>query len=154
MNLTINLYKYTGDHRRVVKELGSVIGTIAVHTSEDTSLINPDLIVDYESTRIDFNYGIIPELNNRHYFVTPELSTGHKMILHCFFDPYTSYDLTNIEGIVTRNTNASGKQNDESVPLAPNKQISLYTFPKSPYKWSSFTTENNNKENYYVLRTR
>ena len=158
MNLTVKVFKYTGDHRRANKGIEwstTPLATINVNTSDDTSIIYPELLIDYAATNIDFNYAVIHEFNDRKYFVTPELSTGHRMLLHCTFDPYSNYDLSDVEGFIARNANASGRQNDKSVPVVYGEQlVHSYAFPLSPFKWSTQQPSNNTKDNFYILRTR
>lgn len=157
MNVTIELFTYAGDHRRVNKNIDEThpLATITANTSDNTSIINPIFEIDYAATRIDFNYAIIPTFNDRRYFVTPELFSAHRMLLNCYFDPYSSYALEDVEGYVKRSGNASGRVIDKSVPIV-NGQVDIrpYSFPKSPYKWSYVQPSNNTKENFYIVRTR
>lgn len=162
MTLTVRLYNTTDDPRRVNKTIAPILETLTIHTSEDTSIINPDLYVDYKEnqsiSRLNFNYAIITSpsgMNSRRYFVTPEISTSNCLILHCKFDPYSSYDLSNVEGFIRRSGKSSGKVVDNEVPLDfTNVIVQAYPFPKSPYRWSFYSKGNNSKSNIYILRTR
>lgn len=160
MTVNVDLYNTTDDFRRVNKNIGTKLESLTIHTSDDCSIINPDLLVNLQSTvenlnRLRFNYAIISTFANRRYFVTPEYSTATRMILHCYLDCYSSFNLSNVEGFITRTGNASGRMKDDSVPVIYGDMlVQPYPFPYSPYKWSVTNPENNNKQNIYILRTR
>lgn len=162
MTLTVQLYNTTDDPRRVTKNIDSVIETLTVHTSDDCSMIYPDLLVDYKDTlttsRLNFNYAIITApagFLNRKYFVTPEITDSHRLTLHCSLDPYSSFNLSNVEGMIIRSGKGNGRVVDKDLPLKYDAvSVMSYPFPKSPYKWSYYSTENNSKSNIYILRTR
>ena len=162
MTFDVKLYNTTDDFRRAVKNITveSPLETITVNTSDNCSIIRPELLINLGSTvqdlnRINFNYAIIEKFNNRRYFVTPEYATATRMLLHCILDPYSSFDLSDVEGFITRTEKASGRVKDESVPIIyDDVLVQVYAFKKSPYKWSAINPENNGKENIYILRTR
>ena len=162
MTLTVQLYNTTDDPRRVTKNIGSVIETLTVHTSDDCSMIYPDLLVDYKDTlttsRLNFNYAIITApagFLNRRYFVTPEITDSHRLTLHCSIDPYSSFGLSNVEGFIIRSGSKKGRIQDKELPLKYDAVlVNRYPLPKSPYRWSNCSRENNTKSNIYILRTR
>lgn len=162
MTFEVELYNTTDDFRRVHKRIDFAhpLETITVNTSDDCSIITPELLVNLNAVasgvdRLNFNYARIAYFKNRLYFVTPELSTASRMLLHCYLDCYSSFNLSNVEGFITRTGNASGRMKDDSVPVIYGDMlVQPYPFPYSPYKWSVTNPENNTKQNIYILRTR
>lgn len=162
MTFEVELYNTTDDFRRVHKRIDfdHPLETITVNTSDDCSIINPELLVNLNATtsgidRLDFNYARIAYFKNRLYFVTPELSTASRMLLHCYLDVYSSFPIDDVEGLIIRAGNASGRMKDDSIPTVYGDcLIHPYFFPSSPFKWSKKHPENNTKENIYILRTR
>lgn len=161
MTFEVELYNTTDDFRRVNKRIDFAhpLETITVNTSDDCSIINPELIVNLNAVtsgidRLDFNYARIAYFKNRLYFVTPELSTASRMLLHCHLDCYSSFDLSNVEGLITRSSKASGTIRDDSFPITDKVKIEPHVFPNSPFKYSNQRPENNLLPYFYVVRTR
>ena len=159
MTVNVDLYNTTDDFRRVNKNIGAKLESLTIHTSDDCSIINPDLLVNLQSTvenlnRLRFNYAIISTFANRRYFVTPEYSTATRMILHCHLDCYSSFNLSNVEGLITRSSKASGSIRDDSFPITDKVKIEPHVFPNSPFKYSNQRPENNSLPHFYVVRTR
>jgi hypothetical protein len=90
MNATF--FRYTGNPKKVLKQLSGGITVSGIQPFEDLSEQNPSLIVSYNPAIYDCNYVVI---DGHYYFITDRfLQTGNRIEITCKKDVLTDL-LTN-----------------------------------------------------------
>ena len=122
----VTLYKNTAENNRVNKfDYLTQVGEIDGYLREETSIVNPVIILEYENV-VDFNYVYISTFN-RYYFVTEIKSVRTnlwRISLKC--DVLMTYrdTILNYECFVARNeTDYNEKIEDNYLPLEYDKSV-------------------------------
>ena len=90
--MTATFFRYTGNPKKVLKQLSGGITVSNIKPYTDYSRNNPYLIITYNVQIYNCNY---VEIDGEYYFITDrELQTGDKMVLTCHKDVLTDL-LTN-----------------------------------------------------------
>ena len=125
---SVTLYKNTAENNRVNKfDYLTQVGEIDGYLREETSIINPVVIIEYENV-VDFNYVYISTFN-RYYFVTEIKSVRTnlwRISLKC--DVLMTYrdTILNYECFVARNeTDYNEKIEDNYLPLEYDKSVEI-----------------------------
>lgn len=106
--MVATFYNYTGNPKKVLKQLTNGITVSNIKPYTDFSRNNPYLIIAYNAQIYNCNYAII---DGEYYFITDrELQTGNKMVLTCHKDVLTDIltvdnrSIVNLPVIVSRST--------------------------------------------------
>lgn len=145
--MLLNLYTTTDDTRVLNKTLTAVKDINAVPV-DGVTLLNPQFIVEYDSSILNANYCYISELQRYYYITNIVLMRGNRMQFNCAVDVLKTYadDIKNCTAVITR-SESIGKPTqiiDKMLPIDPNKK-ELLTAKKD------FVT---NYNNMYLVRVR
>lgn len=137
--MTINFYNVNDDNRVVSKTLGN-----AVHSVNDaqvyaqTSVMNPQFLMDYASYVVNSNYVHVP-LWGRYYYVTDvTVIPGGRCVVHCREDVLMSNKdaIRNLDAYVLR-TETSEDVNvlmtDNRIPCQANRHCHTLAFSTAPF---------------------
>lgn len=88
--MTINLYNCTAENEVVDKT-----SYMSANVSADCEMVNTDIlnpVLKLSSNFLDKNYVLIPDFENRYYFVSSiEMLRGGHMIMNCHIDVLMTY---------------------------------------------------------------
>ena len=88
--MTINLYKCTAENEVVDKT-----SYMSADASTDCEMVNTDIlnpVLKLSSNFLDKNYVLIPDFENRYYFVSSiEMLRGGHMLMNCHIDVLMTY---------------------------------------------------------------
>lgn len=140
MALTVTLYNCQDDKRVANKTLSVASAPISAQIYEDSSVMNPRLILEWNMTYTTYNYMYIQEYG-RYYFITDIVATSggkciitaHVDVLKTYFSVYSA-----LPAIVTRNSRLSQYSwarstwvNDPKLPISSGKTIRAVKFEGS-----------------------
>lgn len=116
------LYYNKSDKRYINKSL-TLINDISIELKSDTSIINPTLILSYNSEVMQANYIYIPELD-RYYYIDNIIASTQKLIVECSVDVLMSWrsKIDNMDVIVERSENVYNL-------YLPDEKFKLYNYP-------------------------
>lgn len=132
MALEIVLYNNFSDNRTVNKDIRQVL-TGSIYLYEDSSIVNPVVRLDYDSTIVPaVNYAYVPAWN-RYYYITDIsalIGGGMRIAMSC--DVLMTYkgSILNSVQTVIRNEGI-GKPTmiaDPTLPILPNKDVAVIAF--------------------------
>lgn len=115
----------TTDDPRVVTKTRTIITTVDAKPTENCTILNPRLILNYSSALAEVNYMYIPSFG-RYYFIDNIIvNPGATLTLSGTVDVLTTYDnhIRNCEGTIIR-SESIGKPTiypDSKLPIEPNR---------------------------------
>lgn len=132
MSFGIRLCTNSSDSRVLDKDL-NVIDTVTGRLRNDTSVIDPVVMIEYDLASLSqLNYIVIPEFN-RSYFVTNIRSARNDLIeLHCHVDVLRSFrdEIRGCSGITSRQKNQFNLfLNDGSLKVYQDPIVVTQPFP-------------------------
>lgn len=140
------LYYNKSDKRYINKSL-TLINDISIELKSDTSIINPTLILSYNSEVMQANYIYIPELD-RYYYIDNIIASTQKLIVECSVDVLMSWrsQIDNMDVIVERSENVYNL-------YLPDEKFKLYNYPLIQTKkfTPTTTTQFNMNTTQFVL---
>mgnify|MGYP006874637377 CR=1 FL=1 len=131
MMMTVTLYKNTSDARCISKNLSEGI-EITCREFDNGSIMNPRLIVEYNSEYANKNYCFISDFGRYYYINNIEITNGKRCIINCSVDVLMTYagSIRNVNAtIVRRQGSGTTTIPDSSITLktAPNVQDYIFT---------------------------
>lgn len=134
--MSVTFYKCSDDPKVLDKTLTAIgtLSNITISPTDSVSILNPVLIMGYDSNYIDANYCKISEFGNRYYFCSVSVAPGQRCIVKCTIDPLYSFKsgLLNIPVTVIRSESAG-------INYVPDKQL-----PIDPKRFYVYGAELNN----------
>lgn len=140
--MTVNIGSTTDDPRKLTKTI-TWIGTQERTTSfncnptEACDIINPTLILAYDSNLINKNYARITDWNRNYFINDIQMLTGGRMLLALTVDVLSTYDtsIRACNGCIVRATWAGRNMiPDDQFPLNTNQRnVYVATFSKRPF---------------------
>lgn len=121
--MIVNLLN-TSDDRKVLDKTITNIKQINATPTGVFSLLNPSLIIEYDSDVLNANYCYIPDFN-RYYYISISFDVGKKMIINCSIDVLKTYNnqIRQRTGTILR-SESIGKPTaivDNKLPVDPNR---------------------------------
>ena len=104
MSITAKFYKVDDDPRVINKTLGTATDKSITIKGTD-SVLNPTIVLKYDSTLATYNYVYLPAPYDRYYFLAPPvLAPGKRMTFNCSVDPLMSHKdaIEGLNVVVTR----------------------------------------------------
>lgn len=131
MAFTISLFKTNSENNRLVKVLTDekqLSGTL----KEQTSILNPSIVINSEENISSYNYAYIPEFG-RYYYITDIVSARNdlwRVSLRCDVLMSYSNEIKNITGVVVRQeSNPNKLLVDNLEAIQSNKEIDIIYYP-------------------------
>ena len=157
---SINLYKNTGERKRVDKtDYLVTVGTISGAFRAACDVQSPDILLEY-SKFPDFNYVYIPAFGGRYYFVEKVVSAGKNLWQVSFTEDVLMSFKTGIKklnAVIERQENDyTLMMYDPKLPAKSNPQINIFPFndPTIPFDTLFGVPQNaKNVPSGYVLST-
>ena len=104
--MTVKLYNYQGDERRVDKSSKVLKKTVVMNPVDATNLLSPSFTVDYDASILTANYAEVADFNHRFYFVSPPtLIKGGRLLFKFSVDVTQIPNFLTIIGTIRRNEN-------------------------------------------------
>lgn len=140
--MNVKLQKTSDDKRKAVKTVTDIATVTGVVLKENTSVINPVVIIKAEvNDIIDCNYVYIGTFK-RHYFVTDKVSVKNGMWeLHLHSDALSTYwsQLKECEAIVKRQeTDYNAYISDTATPVLPQRKVERIPFYSNAFNTVSY----------------
>ena len=130
---SVTFYKNLSDKRVVSKNLETIKTIENCVYKEDSTILNTNIIVSYDTDIIQSNYCYISD-NNRYYYITEKTKlSGGKILLNCNIDVLMSNkdELLQLTATVDRNENESNAYLiDENYKALSYKEIVCKSFPQ------------------------
>ena len=133
--MTINLYKCTAENEVVDKTT-----YMSADVSTDCEMVNTDIlnpVLKLSSNFLDKNYVLIPDFENRYYFVSSiEMLRGGHMLMNCHIDvlmTYKPYILETRCNIVRQENANSGTLTDSFYSVNNRKFNKIKKFGKNVF---------------------
>lgn len=129
MSLSITLYTSTADPKEVDKsskltQIGSA--AITATPTNDIDILNPVVVLNYNSNYIGANYAYIPAFERYYYINDKSVKPGQAITLTMSVDPLMSFksSILGCKACVTRSESVGGptEVNDDKLPIDPNKK--------------------------------
>lgn len=132
MALEIVLYNNFSDNRTVNKNIQQVL-TGSIYLYEDSSIVNPVVRLDYDSTIIPaVNYAFVPAWNRYYYITDISALVGGGMLITMACDVLMTYkgSILNSTQTVIRNEGIGEATmiKDPTLPLLPYKDVKVIAF--------------------------
>lgn len=123
--MTVTLYTCTDDPRKLDKTITAIGTAITAEPTEDCSIINPRLILTYNSSRLPCNYFYISDFG-RYYFVTGmTVMPGGLIDLTGKIDVLKTYSasIKACDATIIRSESVGGPTQypDNKLPILPNR---------------------------------
>lgn len=123
--MTVTLYTCTDDPRKLDKTITAIGTAISAEPTDDCSIINPRLILTYNSNRLTCNYFYISDFS-RYYFVTGmTVMPGGLIDLTGKIDVLKTYSasIKACDATIIRSESVSGPTQypDNKLPILPNR---------------------------------
>lgn len=131
--MDIKLGKYNDDPRRVGKVMTDSV-TISMSPIETTDLMNPKFICDYNASLLSCNYAEVSDFSRKYFIDPPEIVRGGRMTFQFHVDVIETPNLTECEGIATRNKYASPDVVDNLLPTTYGRISDPYIIPLNIYQ--------------------
>lgn len=130
---SVTFYKNLSDKRVVSKNLETIKTLENCVYKEDSTILNTNIIVSYDSDIMQSNYCYISD-NNRYYYISEKTKlSGGKILLNCNIDVLMSNkdELLQLTATVDRNENESNAYLiDENYKALSYKEIVCKSFPQ------------------------
>lgn len=144
MALDIVLYNNFSDNRTVNKDIRQVLSG-SIYLYEDSSIVNPVVRLDYDSTIIPaVNYAFVPAWNRYYYITDISALVGGGMRITMACDVLMTYkgSILNSTQTVIRNEGISGATmiKDPTLPLLPYKDVKVIAFEGGSMNLGNATT--------------
>lgn len=129
MGLTITLYTSTADPKEVDKtskltQVGSA--SITATPTNDIDILNPVVLLNYNSSYLGANYAYISEFGRYYYINDEAVKPGQSITLTMSVDPLMSFksSILGCKACVTRSESIGGPTEipDSKLPVDPNKK--------------------------------
>lgn len=146
MAINVSFYKTNSDPRLLAKNL-TQLGTLSCELLENTSIVNPTMLVDLPATYKVANYMYIQDFN-RYYFCRTEIDNGSLCRIYGECDVLMSFrqGILNTSVLLNR-CSKKDKYNlyfaDDKIKKYAYERTQLYQFPNNPL----------NRDGYCVLIT-
>lgn len=117
----------------VSKSLTTIATLNNFHYKEPTDILNPVVIIDYNSGYLNCNYIFLSDFN-RYYFVENITVEHQRIILTCKVDVLMSFasDIKSCQGIASRNSNKYNLYlNDGDFKTLQYNTVTTHKFPNS-----------------------
>lgn len=138
MTMILNLYQTNDDPRVVNKTLTTVINITNAIPVENTSILQPHFLVEYNATILTANYIYVPLFARYYYITNIDIVKGNRILIYCDVDVLKTYaiQLTECTGIIVR-SESIGKPTaipDKNLPIDPNR-VDVYSilFDRDPF---------------------
>lgn len=102
--MSVIFYHNNSDNRCLTKSLQQIGTALSVKFKDDSSIINPELIVTPNVDLFGANYCQITEFKNRYYFIEDIVVSQQRIIVKCKEDLLMSYknEILNMKGYLRR----------------------------------------------------
>lgn len=131
MSFNINLMNNQEELNKISKNPSSVM-TLSGNLREDTSIIDPVILIEYNGTLTNVNYAYIPEFH-RYYFITQieSVRTGlWRVHMHCDVLKTYAQGILGCQCVVARNENKFNLLlNDSYFKVYSNPRVQVLNFP-------------------------
>lgn len=141
--MTVTLYNYQGDERRVDKSSKVLKKTVAMNPVDATNLLSPSFTIDYDASILNANYAVVDDFNHRSYFVSPPtLIKGGRLLFQFSVDVTQTPNFLTILGTIKRNENVKNSPvSDDMYPLKDGRQMmKILPLPVAPLENSVYYT--------------
>lgn len=122
--MTINLYACTAENE-VVDKTSYISGSVSTNCEMvNTDVLNP--VLKLSSNYLDKNYVLIPEFENRYYYVSSiEMLRGGHMLMNCHVDVLMTYKdvILQTECNIVRQENANSGTLTDSFYSVNNRKV-------------------------------
>lgn len=133
--MEIKFYNNSSDNQVISKNI-TLIKSVSAEFFNDSSILNPKIVIKYDSSLFSSNYCFIEYLNSRYYYIDDiTILNGSRMLISCSVDVLMTY-ATQIKGLTViidkqSEINTSPYYNDDSY-LVDDKQFNTsLAFPNS-----------------------
>lgn len=134
--LQIQLGEFSGDDRELDKSIGGIV-TKNCEVYGDNSLLNPNFLIDYDSSLLNKNYVYIPEWGRYYFIVSPlTMSSGGRCIVSCQEDVLMTFrsGIRNLDCYIIRNEKTRNKYIvDDFYPAEILSTVTTLKFNATPF---------------------
>ena len=136
--MTANFYKNTSDNRYLHKTLETIADNVPCVFKQDTSMINPSIIISRDNYNNNCNYVYLAK-TNRYYYVRDKVFSQQKVEIILYVDVRSSFNFSNCNCIARRSTNKyNAYLNDSQYQRLQYSKYALQKFPKGFSKATKF----------------
>lgn len=138
--MQITFYTTSSAPNVLTKELSQIGLAEALAPTGQVTVLNPVLVIDYDSTLLAANYAYIDTFK-RYYWINLALDTAGRLIVSCKVDYLMSWadSIKNCPAMILRNENISPNfVPDDKLPIDPNRFFIRGTeFPLNPIEYDT-----------------
>lgn len=103
--MEVTIYNNSSSNNTVSKSI-TAIKKMTCQGYKDCNLVNPQILIDYDTALFSANYMYLP-LFNRYYYITDITSlNGRQVLVSGHTDVLMSFPVRSLSGVVARNENA------------------------------------------------
>ena len=132
MSFDIGLYNNTEELNKISKS-PTLVRTLTGEFREETDIVNPEILIEYDGTLTDVNYMRIAQLN-RWYFITgiESVRTGlWRIYAHCDVLKTYSEAILGTEAVIARSESLYNLLiNDSMFKVYSNPRLQIANFPQ------------------------
>ncbi len=146
--MNITLYNTPDDKRNLLKTLSNDV-TLSCAVYEASNILNPKMLLEYNSLVLQKNYCYIPSFNRYYFIENVTVDAGERMIVQCSVDVLQTYKqyILGLNVTVTRNEYApTSNLVDPLATFTPKRNVEVYPFSTTPFNIRDTSATNN-----YVL---
>jgi hypothetical protein len=127
--MEITIYNNASSNNTVTKSL-TQIKQVAATFYEESSVIDPVILLDNDNALYKANYCYIPLFNRYYYIKNITVDNGRQMRLECHVDVLMSFDIRSLTGVIARNENLYNLYfTDSAFKILNYKQVVTKAFP-------------------------
>lgn len=145
--MSLTLYKCSDDRRTLSKHLTSQTNIGSIVIKKPTTILNPEILINYFSGVLDYNYCYISEFDRFYFIDNIEVMTGNMVAIRCSVDVLYTYNssIRTLNAILLRNENVGYTEiTDNKLPISKNKLIKVYEFEGGDFNINSATNSSYN----------
>ena len=141
------LYKTADDRRRIGKSLTDGFRLNDIEIKQDTTILNPSIIIKYFSGVMTYNYCYISVFDRYYYISNINVLSGGRVELICEVDVLNTYasEIKALSAILTRGSIGSPTMIiDNRLPIKQTKNVKTYEFSGGDFNIDIATKLDNN----------
>lgn len=140
MSISAILYSITDQPDVLNKTLGPGHTITNIKPYDGCSLLNPQLILDYDESVVNYNYMYIPKFKRYYFLQNPIVITAGRMVISGTVDPLMSWreGLSSCLINVIRSNKKPTYVPDDKLPIDTSRYFTTgYSFPYDPISYDN-----------------
>lgn len=129
--MQVTVYNNSSSNNTVTKTL-TQIKSVTAEFYEESTIIDPVILLDYDAALFASNYVYIPMFNRYYFIKNVDIYNGRQLRLQCHVDVLMSFNIRSLTGVIARNEKMYNLYYaDGAFKILNYKQVVTKAFPNS-----------------------